>query len=136
LAAWLIKYNGRNEKMLQLLHDIQAIAGRYREARIAMDAATHRGDKGTQALHWERLLEAEAEWMLLMPKFADAYASRDYSLEEGMEVVWRRGSVGLQGVLTSMSYHPGSPYGLCRVRTEHGEYAEFIRNLMPLEAVS
>jgi hypothetical protein len=121
--------------MLQLLHDIQTIAGRYRDARIALDAATHKADRGTQALHWEKLLEAEAEWMALIPKFVDAYASQDYSLQEGMDVVWRRGSVGMQGVMTSLSYHPRGSNGICRVKTEHGEYAEYIRNLMPLEAV-
>lgn len=118
--------------MLQLLHDIQTIAARYREARIAMDAATKKRNKGAHALHWEKLLEAEAEWMALMPKFADAFASQDYTLKEGEEVVWRRGSVGLQGVL--LSYHP-SQHGISRVRTEHGEYSEYSRNLMPFAAV-
>jgi hypothetical protein len=48
-----------------------------------------------------------------------------------MTVVWRRGSVGLQGVVIG----PAGPNELISVRTERGVFAEYAGNLMPLEAV-
>ena len=120
---------------MDLLREIQSVADRYADARIAYDKAVAGGDKGGQSLHWEHLLEAEAKWMGLFSRFADRYADQRFDLEVGTIVVWRRGSVGLEGRLIEITRPRGTDDTLCLVATKRGEFSEFSRNLMPLSAV-
>jgi hypothetical protein len=120
---------------LQLLHEIQAIADRYAEARIAYDKAYEKHDAEAKALHWERLIEAEAAFMLLYPQFTHKYADVKFNLENNMVVVWRRGAVGLQGLLTHFHGLPNNQNALAWITTKRGVFAEYVRNLMPLSQV-
>lgn len=117
---------------MTLLTDIQAVADRYAAARTGYDAAHAAGDKGAMVLHGERLDEAEKAWRPLAHEFAKGHSTARPPIEAGMSVVWVRGAVGLQGVVTG-SLGVG---GLVQVQTPRGVFAEYAGNLMPLEAVS
>lgn len=120
---------------LDLLHKIQAVSDRYAEERIAHDDAHAKGDLGRACLHMERLLELEAEFARLWPLFTQTYADVRLPVKNGMEVVWRRGAVGLQGTVMDVSAIPGAPRAMATVLTKRGPFHEFVGNLMPLSAV-
>jgi hypothetical protein len=119
---------------ITLLTDIQAVADRYAAARTAYDAAHATGDKGAMALHWERLTEAEEAWWPLAHEFTKRHEDDRSLIEHGMVVVWKRGAVGMQGTVID-AYAFGGPDTILKVQTPRGAFAEYARNLMPLEMV-
>ena len=119
---------------LELLSEIQAVADRYREARLSYDEAFAKNDRGKKVLYWERLIESEAEFMSLAARFSEDYPGH-FPLEENAVVIWKRGSVGLQGILTDLRYASAAGDQLVTVATAHGVYNEFAHNLMPLAAI-
>ena len=114
--------------MPTLLSALQSACARYASTRKSLDAAVARKDKGATALYWERLLETEAKWRPLADKFSETYAAVDAPLVEGEQVIWRRGAVGLQGILTQGGT-------LARVATKRGVFSEYAGNLIPLSSV-
>lgn len=121
---------------MTLLTDIQAIADRYAAARTGYDVAHAAGDKGGMALHWERLMEAEDAWWPLAHEFAKRHDAADGPMINGTPVVWKRGSIGLQGVVINAHYAVAGGDKLVQVQTPRGLFAEDAGNLMPLSAVT
>ena len=126
-----------SDAFMPLLHQIQSAAARYADARIGYDAAVEKCDLGAKTLHWERLLEAHAEWVPLAAQFTEKYSFASHELTEGTVVVWRNGTVGMEGILTHLASLPlpGASDVLATVVTTRGMYCEFARNLMPLSCV-
>jgi hypothetical protein len=119
---------------LELLDRIQKIGDRYVEARVTYDEAREKGDIGAATLHWERLLELEAAWRPLADEFATKYANTEPPSSVNTIVVWKKGAVGVQGIVTELPW-PHHPL-LATVKTKRGTFQEFIDNLMPLSAIS
>ena len=113
---------------MTILSDLQSACDRYAACRLAHDAAVAANDVGAAVLYRERLLEAEAVWRPLADAFSARYAGVSGPLVVGEPVVWRRGAVGLQGIVTEIG-------AICRVSTSRGVFADYADSLMPLSAV-
>src|ERR1700744_648482 len=102
-----------------MLNQIQSIAKEYGQTQQALASASA---EGARVKYRERLIELQAEWEKVAIPWSEVQGTKEYEFPIGSQVVWIKGSIGLQG--KAVGGFPGDAR-MVLVNTDNGAYVEF-----------